>query len=99
MDIRETVRSTMQTNGLQGYAFRATPVIDALEARETEATTHLIEFATQQGLPREQAEAAIREAGLVVATSTSNGVDEDRLGAIESTLADLSRALRDLRGH
>lgn len=73
--VRETIETEMRNRGLSSYLRQAEPVIAAAEAREHEAVDALIEFATSQGLGRDQARNAITEAGLQARAlaSVSNG--------------------------
>jgi|SoiMethySBSTD1v2_1073268.scaffolds.fasta_scaffold08041_10 hypothetical protein len=63
-DVRSTITQAMQNYGLSQYVGQAEPVITALVNRERDICGVLIEFATQQGLPRERAEQALQHAGL-----------------------------------
>jgi hypothetical protein len=97
--IRETVEAGLSSQGLGGYASQATPIISSLEDRETEMSSRLIEFATEQGLGREQAVQALNTIGMTVKVeSNGNGANEDAISAIESTLVAIQQQLRDLRG-
>jgi hypothetical protein len=65
-DVRSTVVDTMRNHGLDGYIGRAEPVITALVNRERDICGVLIEYATQQGLSRQNAAQALAQAGLAV---------------------------------
>ena len=99
-DVREVVLDAMRSNGLSGYENRATPVIDALQARERDIVDGLVEFATSQGLSRDRAVQALTDAGLSMPRLSS--VEDDRdwaasVDAIQDSLNQLQGQLDSLR--
>lgn len=99
MDIRETVHSAMNENGLSGYRDRANPVISALEDREADCVSALIDFAVDQGLSRDSAEGAMRDAGLMVPSANGTTETDERIDALEQTLRDVQETLASLRSN
>jgi len=65
-DVRTTVSEALNASGYGQYAQYAEPVVTALVNRERDICGVLIEYATQQGLSRAQAEQALAQAGMAV---------------------------------
>jgi hypothetical protein len=71
-------------------------VITALETRESEIVRNLTMFATEQGLSREAAIAAMEDCGLEV--SAPGTTEDPRIAAREAQMAAMQETLRALRG-
>lgn len=99
-DVREVVLDAMRSNGLSGYESRATPVIDALQARERDIVDGLVEFATSQGLSRDRAVQALENVGLTMPRLSAVQDDRDwaaSVDAIQDSLNQLQGQLDSLR--
>ena len=100
MNIRDTVQDALQKQGVplspqyQGYV---NPVIAALETRESEIVRNLTMFATEQGLSRDAAVAAMEDCGLETQVTGVDGEDP-RIAAIEAQMTAMQETLRELRG-
>lgn len=75
MGARDTITQAMNANGLRQYAGQAEPVIVAVEQAEADLVTRLIEAGTNLGASEDQVKAALREAGLTVAETTTGDAD------------------------
>lgn len=99
LNIRDTVRDALQKQGVplspqyQGYA---DGVITALETRESEIVSNLISYATEQGLSRDDAIAALDDCGLE--TTTAPAAEDPRVAAMERQIEEMQATLRDMRG-
>lgn len=101
MDLRDTVETSLKEQGVplspqyQGYADR---VIAALETREAEIVSNLTMFATEQGLSRDAALAAMEDCGLEVGAAPVTAGEDPRITAMEAQIEQMQATLRDLRG-
>lgn len=100
--ISETVLGTLRERGYGQYSSYATPVIDALVQREAGIVDNIMEFATAQGLSREQAREACRTAGLSVPDpeptpiQSSQGPGQAEGGDLAATLARIEAGLNSM---
>lgn len=101
--ITEVVDQQLDAAGLREYRGQADRVVQVLEEREAAAVTALIDFAVEQGLPRDTACEAISEAGLNVPivpvedTPDSNQESDTdaRLARMEANIERLMGVARD----
>ena len=101
MNVRETVEDALQKQGVplspqyQGYANH---VMTALENREADIVNNLTMFATEQGLSREDALAAMDDCGLETQRAATTPGEDPRIAAMEAQMAAMQETLRALRG-
>ena len=105
-DVRTTVLDTLNSAGYGSYQQYAEPVITALVNRERDISGVLIEYATQQGMSRENVEQALAQAGMAVPAaaaqpfSVASGASVSETPAppsTEGTGDPVADALRDIQ--
>lgn len=96
--ISETVLGTLRERGYGQYSSYATPVIDALVQREASIVDNIMEFATAQGLSREQAREACRTAGLSVPDPEPTPITQGQEGGgdLAATLARIEAGMNSM---
>ena len=104
--IRNTISERLSSAGLSGYTRQAEPIIVALEEREAQIKTDLLEFATGKGLTSTEVEALFVEVGLspepepvALAEGEGDGGMSAVLAAIESLRSDIAQIKRAAARH
>lgn len=98
MGVQDTVYEAMGRAGLGSYRDRATPVIEALKAREAEIAERLIDYAQTQGLSEGRARDAVGEAGLEMPTLVDDSAERTAaIDAMQDTINKLQREIDALR--
>jgi hypothetical protein len=104
-NVREVVIETMRDSGLASYEGRATPVIEALTAREAEIAERLTEGAIDMGADRTQVRLLLTEVGLLtpepeVSQSNGNGHgDTDVMAVLREIQSDIAGMKQFARQH
>ena len=98
MNVRETVEDALKGSPALSPEYRqyVDGVVNALQARESEAVGALIDYAVDQGLGREDAARAIGNCGLEVGTTAP--AEDPRIASMEAQIIDMQASLRALRG-
>ena len=95
--IRNTISESLSTAGLGHYARQAEPVIVALEEREAQIKTDLLEFAEAKGLTSTEVEALFVEVGLSEPTPEPTDVmDPENQGDLATVLAAIESLRQDI---
>lgn len=85
--INETIREALQDSGYGSYISYAGPVIEALQQRERELSSLLIDYAVDAGADETEVRAYLREIGMVVAEPQSEPEDQ-RLESDEDSMTE-----------
>jgi hypothetical protein len=102
--ISATVQAALRNSGYGSYFTYATPVVEALTARETDIASSLIDYAVDAGADAEEVKAYMRQVGMVVATEPEEEpeVDDDddsdtgAMGRIEQAITALTGRIDSL---
>lgn len=78
MSVRQVITQSMQRNGFGGQVRQAEPVLRDVENAAAQACETIRRAGEQAGLPREQVDQVLRDAGLLTETAgtTGGGADE-----------------------
>ena len=80
--INDAVTTAMNNNGLRQYTRQAAPVVAALEAREKEITSTLLQAAVNNGINRDEAVRVFTGAGLAMPDAGGEAGDANTLAAL-----------------
>lgn len=100
-NVRDLIVETMNERGMRQYVGQAAPVIEAIEARDSEIAETLLTEGRNLGAREDQVRDLLIEVGLMsrptpvsVSNGTSAGGDEDRLARMERNIEALLEVAR-----
>lgn len=101
-NVRDVIVETMQENGMREYIGRAAPVIEALEARDEEIASDLMEAGARLGASETQVREVLQDTGLLDVPqeedTTAHTPVEPGSGDVDARLTRMERNIEALMG-
>lgn len=94
--ISATVQAALQNAGYGSYMTYARPVVEALDTREREIASLLIDYAVDAGADADEVKAYLREIGMAVTPDPEPEVEDDESDDEDSVLARIDERLATL---